>query len=42
VQSCSDESTLHTGDTARYPADLAHEIRAIGGAARAILIVQDS
>jgi XRE family transcriptional regulator, regulator of sulfur utilization len=42
LQSGSDESTLHTGDTARYPADLAHEIRAVGGAARAILIVQDS
>jgi transcriptional regulator with XRE-family HTH domain len=33
---------LAPGDVARYPADLAHEIAAEAGAARAILIVQDS
>ena len=31
-----------TPDVARYAADRPHEIRAEGGAARAILIVQDS
>jgi len=34
--------TLGPGDVARYPADRAHEIAASTGAARAILIVQDS
>ena len=33
---------LGPGDVARYPADRAHEIAAVAGAARAILIVQDS
>lgn len=33
---------LNPGDVARYPADRAHEIAAGAGAARAILIVQDS
>ncbi|MFE3838724.1 helix-turn-helix domain-containing protein [Pseudogemmobacter sonorensis] len=33
---------LGPGDVARYPADRNHEIAAIAGAARAILIVQDS
>ena len=33
---------LGPGDVARYPADRAHEIAAGSGAARAILIVQDS
>ncbi|MBA3910561.1 MAG: XRE family transcriptional regulator [Rhodobacter sp.] len=33
---------LGPGDVARYPADRAHEIAAHSGAARAILIVQDS
>jgi transcriptional regulator with XRE-family HTH domain len=33
---------LGPGDVARYPADRAHEIAAGTGAARAILIVQDS
>ncbi|TAG18401.1 MAG: XRE family transcriptional regulator, partial [Rhodobacterales bacterium] len=30
------------GDVARYPADRGHEISALNGPARAILIVQDS
>ncbi len=34
----SDE--LGTGDTARYPADVAHRIDALGGPARALLVVQ--
>ena len=34
--------TLGPGDVARYPADRSHEIAARDGAARAILIVQDS
>jgi quercetin dioxygenase-like cupin family protein len=33
---------LGPGDVARYPADRHHEIAALDGAARAILIVQDS
>jgi hypothetical protein len=33
---------LGPGDTARYPADRPHAIRAEGGPSRAILIVQDS
>ena len=33
---------LGPGDVARYPADRAHEIAALDGPARAILIVQDS
>jgi len=36
------DEALCQGDVARYPADRAHEIAAEGGAARAILIVQDS
>ena len=31
---------LSTGDTARYPADVSHRVRARGGPARAFLIVQ--
>ncbi|MEO8244614.1 MAG: helix-turn-helix domain-containing protein [bacterium] len=42
VVSGDEESRLGPGDTARYPADRPHEIHAEGGAARAILIVQDS
>ncbi|HEX9857589.1 MAG TPA: helix-turn-helix domain-containing protein [Paracoccaceae bacterium] len=42
VASGDEESTLGPGDTARYRADRPHLIRAQGGAARAILIVQDS
>ena len=42
VVSGDEESLLGPGDTARYPADRGHAIHAEGGAARAILIVQDS
>ena len=42
VASGEEESRLGPGDTARYPADRDHEIHAEEGAARAILIVQDS
>lgn len=42
VVSGDDENLLGPGDTARYPADRPHEIHAVAGAARAILIVQDS
>ena len=42
VMSGEEESLLGPGDTARYPADRPHAIHAEGGAARAILIVQDS
>lgn len=42
VRSGEAVETLGPGDVARYPADLTHEIGAGGGAARAILIVQDS
>jgi XRE family transcriptional regulator, regulator of sulfur utilization len=42
VVSGDEENRLGPGDTARYPADRPHEIHAEGGAARAILIVQDS
>jgi transcriptional regulator with XRE-family HTH domain len=42
VVSGADERLLGLGDTARYAADRPHEIRAEGGAARAILIVQNS
>lgn len=42
VWSGDDEQMLGPGDTARYPADRAHAIAAEGGAARALLIVQDS
>ena len=42
VVSGDEESRLGPGDTARYPADRHHEIHAEAGAARAILIVQDS
>lgn len=42
VVSGDEQSLLGPGDTARYLADRPHEIRAEGGAARAILIVQDS
>ena len=42
VVSGEEERRLGPGDTARYPADRGHEIHAEGGAARAILIVQDS
>ena len=42
VVSGEEENRLGPGDTARYPADRPHEIHAEGGAARGILIVQDS
>lgn len=42
VRCGDDETRLGAGDTARYPADRPHAIHAPGGAARAILIVQDS
>ena len=42
VRSGEEESLLGPGDTARYPADRDHAIWAEGGAARAILNVQDS
>lgn len=42
VVSGTEERQLATGDTARYPADRHHEIRAEAGPARALLIVQNS
>lgn len=42
VTSGEEHSTLAAGDTARYPADRPHAIRAGDAPARAILIVQDS
>lgn len=42
LQSGDAESTINTGDTARYPADVPHAITAIGGAVRAFLVVQDA
>lgn len=42
VESGEAAESLLAGDTARYAADRAHAISAEGGAARAILIVQDS
>jgi mannose-6-phosphate isomerase-like protein (cupin superfamily) len=42
VTSGEEQSLLGPGDTARYPADLPHSLAAKGGAARALLIVQDS
>ncbi len=42
VRSGEEEVRLGVGDTARYAADRPHAIHAEGGAARAILIVQDS
>ena len=42
VRSGEDEQVLGPGDTARYMADRNHAIAAEAGAARALLIVQDS
>ncbi len=42
LRSGEEESVLNQGDTAHYPADRLHAIRAVGGPARALLIVQDS
>ncbi len=42
VRSGDEDQLLGPGDTARYPADRPHAIVAANGAARALLIVQDS
>jgi transcriptional regulator with XRE-family HTH domain len=42
VRSGEEDQLLGPGDTARYPADRLHAILAESGAARGILIVQDS
>lgn len=42
VTSGEESQQLSTGDTARYFADRPHRIEAVGGPARAILIVQNS
>ena len=42
VRSGDEEQVLGPGDTAHYPADRVHAIAAEGGAARGLLIVQDS
>lgn len=42
VQSGEEREELSPGDVARYAADRNHAIQALGGAARAILIVQGS
>ena len=42
VQSGEDVCDLGPGDTARYAADRPHALTALGGPARALLIVQDS
>jgi XRE family transcriptional regulator, regulator of sulfur utilization len=42
VTSGDDEERIGPGDTARYAADRPHAIRAEGGAARALLVVQNS
>jgi quercetin dioxygenase-like cupin family protein len=42
LQSGDTETTIQTGDTARYPADVPHAIKAIGGPVRAFLVVQDA
>ncbi len=34
--------TVRAGDTARYPADVPHALRALGGPARGFLVVQDA
>jgi transcriptional regulator with XRE-family HTH domain len=41
VEAAGLAETLSTGDTARYPADGPHAIRAVSGAARAFLIVEN-
>ena len=42
IVSGDEETRIGPGDTARYPADRPHAILAVDGAARCILIVQDS
>lgn len=42
VSSAENTSDLHPGDTARYAADVPHRIAAVGGPARAFLVVQDA
>lgn len=42
VHSADATSRLNAGDTARYPADVAHSIVAVDGPARAFLVVQDA
>lgn len=42
VRSGDRVETLRAGDTARYPADVPHALRAVEGAARAFLVVQDA
>ncbi len=42
VRSGTATETLGEGDTGRYAADVSHRISAIGGAARAFLVVQDA
>jgi XRE family transcriptional regulator, regulator of sulfur utilization len=42
VQSGDAESIIHIGDTARYPADVPHVIKAIDGPVRAFLVVQNA
>lgn len=42
VTSGEDEERIGPGDTARYAADRPHAIRAEGGGARALLVVQNS
>ena len=42
LQSGDTETTIQTGDTARYPADVPHAIKAIGGSVRAFLVVQNA
>lgn len=42
VISADTTSRLHTGDTARYPADVTHAIVAVDGPVRAFLVVQDT
>lgn len=42
VQSGDSIERLEKGDTARYAADVAHAIRAVGGGAKVFLVVQDA
>ncbi len=42
VEAGEQSARLGPGDTARYPADIPHALRALDGAARAFLVVQDA